>query len=629
MEGGRWAAKATVGEQIPVRACVFTDGHQQLRVVARWRMLHRRGWTWTPLQGRIDDFWTGNLVFPEVGAAEFQIEAWRDAFGSWRSDYRRWLKVGVGPLEELPSGLEMVRQGLERLPSRERELIRRRLQDLQGASQARLERFLLSPDLYRLMERSLRARPGLRSEALPVWVERTRALYGAWYEMFPRSEGSRQRASGTFVSAAKRLPALAAMGFDVLYLPPIHPVGETARRGRNNAPRAEPGDPGSPWAIGSARGGHTAVNPELGDMDDFLAFQQQARDLGLELALDYALQCSPDHPWVKLHPNWFEHRPDGSIRTAENPPKRYDDVLPLDFECQDHAELWQACYEILEFWIERGVRIFRVDNPHTKPMLFWAWTIGRLRREHPEVILLAEAFTKPALMEELSKVGFSQSYTYFTWRTRKAELTSYMTQLSNRSADFLRPNFFTNTPDILTAELQAGGPPVFRERLVLAATLSPSYGIFSGFELFENQAREPRSEEYLDSDKYQFRQRDWRQAGPMADLITELNRIRRQHPALHQLRRIRFHSVADGRVIAFSKHTADRSDVVLVIVNLDPGAPRSARLTLSLSLLGIRPGASFRVHDLLQGGTEVWNGRRQLVRLGAEPAPALIYWVEP
>jgi starch synthase (maltosyl-transferring) len=631
VDDGARPAKAVQGENIPVRACVFTDGHPTLRVQVRWRSLspdEGAGWRHSRLSPRMDDFWVGGMEFSSLGAGEFQVEAWVDAFDGWRSDYCRWLEVGASTAGELPIGVTLVKQSLPGWPEAARLAAGERLDSLLQGDPSEIERYLLSPEVVaRMAEAPVPATP-TRSRRFPVWVERPRALIGAWYEMFPRSEGSDGQHSGTLATSEHRLPAIADMKFDVVYLPPIHPIGVTGRRGRNNAAMAQPGEPGCPWAIGSALGGHTSIHPELGNLEDFRHFVGRAAELGLEVALDYALQCSPDHPWVTQHPDWFLHRPDGSIRNAENPPKRYEDVLPMDFECSDWRALWDACYDILDFWVGQGVKIFRVDNPHTKPFPFWAWLIARLREAHPDVVLLAEAFTRPALMDELSKLGFSQSYTYFTWRSTKGDLRSYLTHLTRDSVDYLRPNFFTNTPDVLTLELQQGGPEVFRRRLILAATLSPSYGIYSGFELCENRPQSADSEDYWDSEKYQYRPRNWDQPGSLAPLAARLNQIRRDHPALQQLRRLYFHRSADPALLVYSKHTADRSDVVVVAVDLAAGRPRRAQFSLSLRRLGLRPGARVRAHELLRQTSETWSGRDHQIDLDAGSVPARIYWVE-
>lgn len=632
VEEGRLPAKAVTNEQLPVRACVFSDGQQALLVRVRWRMSTGGAggeWLSAPLEGRLDDYWTGNISYSSTGAAEFQIQAWRNEFGSWRQGYRRWLRAGADPSLELQTGLHLLRTLLAGLSGASRDAAERHITRAERGPTRSLQNYLLSPGVANLAAEALARTPPTQSVPLPVWVERPLALFGSWYEMFPRSEGAHGTKSGTLISAQSRLPALADMHFDVVYLPPVHPIGTTARRGRNNSPVAKPGEPGSPWAIGTPSGGHTAVHPDLGSLDDFKSFVKSAADLGLEVALDYALQCSPDHPWVTEHPDWFEHRQDGSIRAAENPPKRYDDVFPLNFSCANWRQLWLACYEILEFWISQGVRIFRVDNPHTKPVPFWAWVVERLRASHPDVIMLAEAFTRPALMGELSKVGFSQSYTYFTWRSTKRELRSYLTLLTKKTADHLRPNFFVNTPDILTAELQRGGPPKFRLRLILAATLSPTYGIYSGYELFENKPQSKGSEEYWDSEKYQYRPRDWDQPGSLAPLIAQINQIRREHPALQQLRRLQFHRTDNPSVLAYSKHTADRSDVVLTLANLDPSRSHRATVELSITHLGPKPRERIQAHDLLAGTTSTWTGPTHDVHFRPDQLPAQILWIQP
>ncbi|MGH9188457.1 MAG: maltotransferase domain-containing protein [Acidimicrobiales bacterium] len=459
-------------------------------------------------------------------------------------------------------------------------------------------------------------------EPFPLWVDRERALAGAWYELFPRSEG------GLRVAAAGRLPAVAGMGFDVVYLPPVHPIGHSHRKGVNNTLVVGPDDPGSPWAIGSEAGGHTAVEPSLGTIDDFDAFVAAAEDLGMEVALDYALQCSPDHPWVSEHPEWFHHRPDGSIRYAENPPKKYEDIFPLNFWPESpgaREALWEACRDILEFWIGHGVRVFRVDNPHTKPTAFWEWVIAAVQADHPDVVFLAEAFTRPKVMAKLAEVGFSQSYTYFTWRTTKWELRDYLEEICHGpKADFMRPNFWPNTPDILSGPLRDGPPAAFRMRLVLAATSVPSYGIYNGYELCENLPASPDNEEYLRSEKYEVKTRDWSHPGSLAPFVTRLNRIRRDHPAFSELRNIAFHHSANDSILAFSKSSADGSDVVLVVVNLDPHHVQSDVLGLDLASLGLSAGRPVLAHDELTGVTYTWSGPNPYVRLDPAVAPAHI-----
>ncbi len=449
---------------------------------------------------------------------------------------------------------------------------------------------------------------------LRVRVDRERARFGAWYEMFPRSQGPAPGVHGTLRSAAEQLPRLAKLGFDVVYLPPIHPVGRTHRKGRNNRVIAGPEDPGSPWAIGNAHGGHTALEPQLGTLDDFAYFVKAAEQLGLEVALDYALQCSPDHPWVKKHPDWFTIRPDGSIKYAENPPKKYEDIYPIDFWCDDWEQLWLACKEALLFWIERSVRIFRVDNPHTKPFAFWEWVIEEIHRDYPDVIFLSEAFTRPNRMKGLAKLGFTQSYTYFTWRNTLSELRDYLAELTTTEmAEYFRPNFFANTPDILNEYLQKGGRPAFRVRLLLAATLSPSYGIYSGFELCENVPREPGSEEYLDSEKYEIKYRNWEATGNINKDIAAINRIRREHPALQSLTNVSFHPSENDQIICYRKSHPEGD--LLIIVNLSPNKAHESTVHVPLAKFGVAEDETYDVEDLLTGERFTWKGSANYVWL--------------
>ncbi len=463
-----------------------------------------------------------------------------------------------------------------------------------------------------------------RSPAVPLWVDRPRALVGAWYELFPRSEGG-------LAGAVKRLDAVAEMGFDVVYLPPIHPIGTTSRKGADNTLEARPGDPGSPWAIGGAEGGHTAVAPELGTVADLQKLMARAAELGIEIAIDYALQCSPDHPWVDEHPEWFHHRPDGSIAYAENPPKKYEDIYPINFWPSSDADrwaLWEACRGIVEHWIEVGIRIFRVDNPHTKPMALWEWLIATVKASHPDVIFLAEAFTRPKVMAKLAEVGFSQSYTYFTWRNEAWELTEYLQELTaGPVADYMRPSFWPNTPDILSGPLRRGPRSAFKLRLVLAATMVPSYGIYSGYELFENEPASGANEEYSHSEKYEIKQRDWSRPDSLASWVGLVNSIRRGHPAFWRLRNLTFHHSNNTRILAYSKHTEDRSDVVLMVVNLDPWTTHEATLELDMGALGLAQDALFEVVDELSGKVFGWSGPNPYVRLDPSQEPAHVLHV--
>ncbi|HEX6230297.1 MAG TPA: alpha-amylase family glycosyl hydrolase, partial [Actinomycetota bacterium] len=466
---------------------------------------------------------------------------------------------------------------------------------------------------------------------LAVTVDRERARSSAWYELFPRSTADEPGRHGTFDDVIARLPYVSELGFDVLYLPPIHPIGRVHRKGRNNAPVAGPDDPGSPWAIGSDEGGHTAVHPELGTLADFERLVAAAARHGIEVAIDVAFQCAPDHPWVREHPEWFRLRPDGAVQYAENPPKRYEDIYPLDFETADWKALWEALLEVVRFWIARGVRIFRVDNPHTKPFAFWEWAIGEVKREHPDVIFLSEAFTRPKVMYRLAKLGFTQSYTYFAWRNTKRELTDYLTELTRTgAAEFFRPSFWPNTPDILTAYLQEGGEPAFAVRLVLAATLGATYGIYGpAFELCERTPREPGSEEYLRSEKYEVRSWDLHAGARLQELIARVNRIRREHPALRTNATLRFHGIDDDELLAYSKVSEDRSDAILVVVNLDPFNVRSGWTDIALWELGIEEGADVEAVDLLTGDRFSWRGAHNFVKLDPAERPAHVLSVRP
>jgi starch synthase (maltosyl-transferring) len=472
----------------------------------------------------------------------------------------------------------------------------------------------LSDELGALMDVYADRSRATMTGAFQVWVDRERARFGAWYEMFPRSAGQTPDRSGTFRDAAAHLPYVADLGFDVVYLPPVHPIGTSFRKGRNNRLEASPADPGSPWAIGSAEGGHTAIEPGLGTMDDFQAFCREAERLGLEVALDLAWQCSPDHPWVGEHPEWFRHRADGTIKYAENPPKKYQDIYPLDFECEDWRALWHELLRVTLFWVDRGVRIFRVDNPHTKTFGFWEWMIAEVHARDPHVIFLSESFTRPKLMRRLAKEGFTQSYTYFTWRNKKDEIAEYFTELTGTDVrEYLRPNLFANTPDILHAYLQEGGRPAFEARLILAATLGASYGIYSGFELCENRAV-PGTEEYLDSEKYQFRRWDWNRPGHIKELIACVNEIRHQNRALQFDWTLRFHATDNPEIIAYSKSSPDRSNLVLVVVNLDPHRMQHGRVQVPLGAIGAAPNDSYTAHDLVDDRQYQWRGEWNYVR---------------
>jgi starch synthase (maltosyl-transferring) len=627
---GQWPARAVAGETLPVQATIFRDGHNVV-VAAAVRLT---GPGDKAQRSRMTETnpglhqWEAEVTLPRTGLWTLVVEAWTDDLATWLQGTGRKLDAGRDVELELEEGARLLEREAARVPPARRGPLLEAVEGLRSEGDPATR---LAAATDRAIAELLDAYPPrgrTRSRRLQIWVDRPRALYGAWYEFFPRSEGATETSGGTLAKAAERLPAVAEMGFDVVYLPPVHPIGATNRKGRNNTLHAGPDDPGSPWAIGGDAGGHDAIHPDLGTIDDFDAFVGRARALGMEVALDYALQCSPDHPWVKEHPEWFRVRPDASIAHAENPPKVYEDIVPFDFDSTDAPALYGACKRVLDHWIAHGVRVFRVDNPHTKPVRFWEWLLAAVKAEHPEVIFLAEAFSSPPMMRVLAKVGFTQSYTYFTWRNTKPELEQYLTELTgSESVDYYRPNFFVNTPDILSHYLQGGGPPAFKVRAALAATMSPAWGVYSGFELCENQPREPGSEEYLDSEKYQYRPRDW-SAPSLAPYLARLNQIRRAHPALHWLRNLRFHLVDSPDIIAFSKRHGD--DVILVVCNLDPHNARDSMVHLWMPAIGLDwEAGSFEVRDELTGQSWTWHGPSNYVRLDPEREPAHVLHVRP
>ncbi|MFL1381107.1 MULTISPECIES: alpha-1,4-glucan--maltose-1-phosphate maltosyltransferase [unclassified Nocardiopsis] len=634
--------KAVPGERFTVGATVIREGHDSLAAgvvvyspKGRRERLVRMG-----ERAPGTDRHEAEISLPAEGKWSFAIEAWSDPFATWHHVAEIKLPLDQDTDLVLEEGARLLSRAARRVPRR--PALTRAAAALRDTSLTPAERYAaaVTPEVLALMHEHPLRELVTRSPRTRVVVHRERALFGSWYEFFPRSEGAQldtapgQEVSGTFATAAKRLPAIADMGFDVVYLPPIHPVGHAHRKGRNNTLTAGPGEPGSVWAIGSADGGHDAVHPDLGTIADFDAFVSEAREHGLEIALDLALQCSPDHPWVTEHPEWFTTRADGSIAYAENPPKKYQDIYPLDFD-NDFPGLYKEIRRVVQHWIDHGVRIFRVDNPHTKPVAFWEKLLADVAEKHPDVLFLAEAFTRPAMMRTLAKTGFHQSYTYFTWRNTRDELTDYLTELSRETAHYLRPNFFANTPDILNAYLQDGGRPAFEIRAVLAALLSPTWGIYSGYELCENTPVRPGSEEYLDSEKYQYRPRDWAAAEAegrsISGLITRLNALRREHPALRELRNLRFHHVDGPDILCFSKrrpgeHPGDPDDVVIAVVNLDPHRAREATVHLDLPSIGRAWEEELKVTDELTGAAYTW-GAANYVRLDPERGPAHVFTV--
>ena len=632
---GRLPAKATVDEPFPVTASVFREGHDKLgaEVVLTDPAGVRHDPVRMSLDPEVPDRYAAWVTPDAPGAWTFEVQAWSDPIGTWQ--HAAGIKIPAGIDVELMFAegrllLERVQAGVPRKDRPAHELLAGAIAastDSTRPAAARLA-VLQSPELTALLlAHPLRELVTVEGP-YPAYADRPRALFGSWYEFFPRSEGATKDpktgavTSGTFVTAAKRLDAVAAMGFDVVYLPPIHPIGEVNRKGPNNTLTPGPDDPGSPWAIGSKDGGHDAIHPDLGTLADFDAFVARAGELGLEVALDLALQCAPDHPWVEAHPEWFTTRADGTIAFAENPPKKYQDIYPVNFD-NDPKGICREVLRVVRHWMSHGVRIFRVDNPHTKPLAFWEWLLKEIRRTDPDVLFLSEAFTRPAMMHGLGAIGYHQSYTYFTWRTAKWEIEEYLTELSRESDHLMRPNFFVNTPDILHAYLQYGGPAAFKIRAVVAACGSPSWGVYAGYELFEHVAVKPGSEEYLDSEKYQIRIRDWdaaeRENRTLAPYLTRLNEIRRAHPALQLLRNVTIHSSDDENVLCFSKQDGD--DLVVVVVNLDPHAARETMVHLDLPALGLGWGDSLVVHDEITGADWSW-GQHNYVRLDPYNEPA-------
>jgi starch synthase (maltosyl-transferring) len=633
IDDGRFPIKRTVGEEVVVTADIFAEGHDILAAVILHRAAGAPRWHEVALAPLGNDAWTGRFLASPQGWHEYTVLAWVDAFASWHRELTKKSQAGQDVASELLEGAELVRAAVGRASGADADRLRNRA-ELIGRAGDQTPRIYaaLDPELTHLMLRYPDRTGGLTYDrTLRIMVERERARFGSWYEMFPRSCATDPGRAGTLQDTEARLPYVAGMGFNVLYLPPVHPIGRSFRKGPNNTLTAGPNDPGSPWAIGAAEGGHKAIHPELGTLADFDRLVDAARGLGIEIALDIAFQCSPDHPYVRDHPQWFRHRPDGTIKYAENPPKKYQDIYPIDFECADWKNLWNELKSIFVHWIGHGVKIFRVDNPHTKPFRFWEWLIAEVWNESPDVIFLAEAFTRPKVMRQLAKLGYSQSYSYFTWRNTKTVLTEYFTELTaTEVAEYMRPNLFANTPDILHEYLQTGGRPAFQIRLVLAATLGASYGIYGPpFEQCVGTPWRQGSEEYLDSEKYQIRHWDLDRPGNLKDFITRINTIRRENSALHSDRNLRFLEISNDEMIAYAKTTPDHSNTLITIVNLDPYHTQSGWVRLPIAELGLGsgPGQAYQVHDLISEARYLWHGESNFVQLDPFACPAHIFRV--
>ena len=626
---GRFAAKRTVGEPMTVEADIFADGHDALSARLLYRKEGISRWTEILMQPLPNDRWRGTFEVTEIGDYYYTVQAWVDRFKSWRQALAKKVDAGQDVALDLTAGAMLVEPAAEQATDEDHKSLKRFATTLRGNKSAAIQSGL-DDELAALMEKYPDRHWAVTYEKeLRLNVERAKARFSTWYELFPRSCAATPGQHGTFRDCQERLPYIAAMGFDVLYLPPIHPIGESYRKGKNNALGANADDVGSPWAIGSKEGGHKAIHRQLGTLADFKDLIIAAKKFDIEIALDIAFQCTPDHPYVGEHPEWFRKRPDGSIQYAENPPKKYQDIYPLDFESERWEELWNELKSVILFWCEQGVRIFRVDNPHTKALPFWEWVIGEVKKYHPDALFLAEAFTRPKVMYRLAKLGFSQSYTYFAWRNTKSELTQYFTELTQTEvSDFFRANLWPATPDILTEYLQFGGRPAFMTRLVLAAMLGASYGIYGpAFELCENIPREPGSEEYLNSEKYEIKHWDLEKPDSLREFIARVNRIRRENPALQSDRSLRFYPVDNPDILCFGKRTEDLSNVIVVAVNLDPHHSQSGWLELPAEELGLNPQQTFQMHDLLTDARYLWQGQRNYVRLDPDSVPAQIFHV--
>ncbi len=635
INSGRFAIKRTVGESVVVMADIFADGRDKVSAVLKYRAGTDIDWTETPMESLANDRWRGEFVVRETGNYYYTVEAWVSHWKSWQEDLRKQHELGQDIKVELQFGANLIEASAQQAPVLEAEKLLSRALELrtgESATGAPITERGLEKNLAELTDRLAgRHDATVYHKTLCVTVDRELARFGAWYEMFPRSFGPAEGKHGTFKDFDAQLPRIQKMGFDVLYLPPVHPIGGLFRKGKNNNPNCEPQDPGSPWAIGSAEGGHKAIHPQLGTLEDFDELIEKARQHNLEIAMDMALQCAPDHPYVQEHPEWFKFRPDGTIQCAENPPKIYQDIVAFDFECQAWHELWEELKSIFEFWIARGVKIFRVDNPHTKTFGFWEWCIAKLKQKHPDLIFLAEAFTRPKVMYELAKIGFSQSYNYFPWRDKKAELTEYFTELTQPPVlEFFRPNIWPNTPDILPQSLQIDGRAGFAIRFVLAATLGSSYGIYGpAFELCENIPSEPGAEEYRDSEKYTLKH--WNLGGtpPLQKLITQVNKIRHEQPALQSNHHLRFYNINNDQIIAYSKGTGKPDETILTIVNLNPHFVHSGWLELPPGEWRIDPQSTCEVHDLLSDEHYVWQCGKNYVELNPQKSPAHIIRLNP
>lgn len=625
IEEGKYAAKAAVHEQIVFSADIFADGHDVLGASVLVKHASERRWTELPMKLIVNDRWEAVLKPGKTGRYQFRFQGWIDHFATWQRNLQKKQEAGQDVAVELLSGAEMAEKAATLANSRDKRILSAWANKLKTGETSNALDPAIVQVAGRYRDKGLLTR---YPEVLEIEVERKKAAFSTWYELFPRSAAEEEGKHGTFRDVKRLLPRIARMGFDVLYFPPIHPIGEKNRKGRNNSLQAGADDPGSPWAIGSRKGGHKAIHPQLGTLRDFRELVREAEKYGIEIALDIAFQCAPDHPYVSRHPQWFKWRPDGSVQYAENPPKKYEDILPLYFESQDWQQLWEELKSVVLYWIDKGVNIFRVDNPHTKALSFWEWMIREVREAHPQVIFLAEAFTRPRIMEQLAKAGFNQSYTYFTWRNTKQELEEYMRELTRTSRRFyFRPNFWPNTPDILPPMLSSGGENAHIVRLVLAATLSSSYGIYGPVYEFGINTPYPGKEEYADNEKYEIRHWDWERYTRLGELIARINRIRNAHPALQTTWNIEFAETSNEQIICYGKADQETGDRLIMAVNLDPFHMQGAHVKIPLAALGIPAGRPYLVRDLLSGNRYRWQDEWNYVQLNPNELPAHVFEV--
>jgi starch synthase (maltosyl-transferring) len=631
VDGGRYPAKRCLGDTVYIEADIFTDGHDLLSAVLLHRKQADAHWTESPMSALVNDRWRGEFIATELGPWIFTVEAWVDGFKTWRRDLQKRIAANQDSPVDYLIGADLIQHVSNRALSGDAEWLARAAEKLRESTPIETLRTAALDDILnalvtRYPDRSFATR---YPRELVITVDPVRARFSSWYEFFPRSASRTPGRQGTFKDCEAWLPYVAGIGFDVLYFPPIHPIGVTFRKGKNNTVQAEPGDVGSPWAIGAAEGGHKSIHPDLGTLEDFRQLVRKASDLGIQIALDIAFQAAPDHPYVKDHPKWFRARPDGSIQYAENPPKKYQDIYPFDFESEDWQSMWEELRSVFLYWIEQGVEIFRVDNPHTKAFPFWEWVIAEVKRRHPQVLFLSEAFTRPKVMYRLGKLGFSQSYTYFPWRHTKEEITQYFTELTQTKVrDYFRPNHWPNTPDILTEFLQTTGRSGFMLRFLLAALLGANYGIYGpAFEQFVSDPVRPGSEEYLNSEKYEIHHWDLERPDSLAEFITLVNKIRKENPALQNDHTLRFHTVTNDNLLCFSKRSLDGENVILAVINLDPHHTHTGFVELPAEEFGIETTRPYQMHDLLTGARYIWHGTRNFVEINPTSVPAQVFKV--